>query len=263
MLHCVIVTFTLTGTHNHAISISTCTAHCINYNYFVRNKSCQFEHGTDLFQLNGNNYLVLKRQFTCHGIPDELMADNGPRFESREYLIFAQEYYFHSQIISLLHPGKWESGVSGQNCREHPEEISKRVSSSGSPSVQKHASTRLQLLARLASHVKKTQRNHPYSWPPTHPSGSVLKSGVWKHCRKRTKINGLVQQEGLAAPWESFQRGKKRSWNPALQISINIYNDMDSNNCPIFNFHLSKEERCCTIYVIVTFALAQHARLYN
>ena len=53
---------------------------------------------------------AMKRQFTRHGIPDELIADNGKSAinESHEYLIFAQEYGFHSQIISLLQPGKWE-----------------------------------------------------------------------------------------------------------------------------------------------------------
>ena len=123
---------------------------------------------------------AMKRQFTHHGIPDELVADNSESAinESHEYLIFAQGYGFHSRIISLLQPGKWESGVSDQNCQEYPEEISKRGSLSGTPGVQKHASTRLQLLTRIASHVKKTQRNHPDSRPPTHPSGSVPKSGV-------------------------------------------------------------------------------------
>ena len=74
----------------------------------------------DIFQLNGNNYLVMvdhysdyteldsfsgnttansviramRRQFACHGMPDELIIDNGPQFESHEYLRFAWEYGF-------------------------------------------------------------------------------------------------------------------------------------------------------------------------
>ena len=74
----------------------------------------------DLFQLGGNNYLVMvnhysdyieldslsgntsatsvirvmKRQFARHGIPDELITDNGSQFESHEYSRFAREYGF-------------------------------------------------------------------------------------------------------------------------------------------------------------------------
>ena len=96
--------------------------------------------GADLFQLNGNNYLLMvdhysdyialdslsgnttadsvikamKRQFVRHGIPDELITDNGPQFESREYLSFAQEYGFAIVKSSLYHSwgnGKAESVV--------------------------------------------------------------------------------------------------------------------------------------------------------
>ena len=69
----------------------------------------------DLFQLDGSNYLVMvdhysdyieldslsgntspksviramKRQFAHHGIPDELITDDGPQFESHKYSRFA------------------------------------------------------------------------------------------------------------------------------------------------------------------------------
>ena len=74
----------------------------------------------DLFQLDGNNYLVMidhysdyieldslsgntsantliramKPEFARHGIPDELITHNGPQFESHEYSRFAREYGF-------------------------------------------------------------------------------------------------------------------------------------------------------------------------
>ena len=74
----------------------------------------------DLFQLDANNYLAMvnhysdctaldslsgstststviramNRQFALHGIPDELVTDNGPQFESHEYSRFAREYGF-------------------------------------------------------------------------------------------------------------------------------------------------------------------------
>ncbi|KAL9976247.1 hypothetical protein ACROYT_G013519 [Oculina patagonica] len=83
----------------------------------------------DLFQLDGNNYLVMvdhysdffeldplgrntsantvvramKRQFARHGIPDECITDNGPQFESHEYSRFAREYGFITRKSSPYH----------------------------------------------------------------------------------------------------------------------------------------------------------------
>ena len=37
---------------------------------------------------------AMKRQFARHGFPDELITDNGPKFESHEYSRFAREYSF-------------------------------------------------------------------------------------------------------------------------------------------------------------------------
>ena len=94
----------------------------------------------DLFQLDGNNYLVMvdhysdyieldslntntsantviramKRQFARHGIPDELLTDNGPQFESHEYSRFAREYSFTIVKSSPYYSrgnGKAESAV--------------------------------------------------------------------------------------------------------------------------------------------------------
>ena len=94
----------------------------------------------DLFQLDGNNYLVMvdhysdyieldslsgnnsantviramKRQFARHGIPDELITDNGPQFESYEYSRFGREYGFTIVKSSPYYSrgnGKAESAV--------------------------------------------------------------------------------------------------------------------------------------------------------
>ena len=35
---------------------------------------------------------AMKRQFSRHGIPDELLTDNDPHFDSHEYSRFAGEY---------------------------------------------------------------------------------------------------------------------------------------------------------------------------
>lgn len=50
----------------------------------------------ELDSLNGStsaNSVIraMKRQFTRHGIPDELITDNGPLFESHEYSRLARE----------------------------------------------------------------------------------------------------------------------------------------------------------------------------
>ena len=83
---------------------------------------------TDLFHLDGSNYLVLvdhysdyieletlrntsalaviramKRNFARHGIPDECVTDNGPQFVSHEYASFAREYGFTSIKSSPYH----------------------------------------------------------------------------------------------------------------------------------------------------------------
>ena len=94
----------------------------------------------DLFQLDGNNYLVMvdhysdyieldslstntsantviramKRQFAHHGIPDELLTGNGSQFESHEYSRFAREYGFTIVKSSPYYSrgnGKAESAV--------------------------------------------------------------------------------------------------------------------------------------------------------
>ena len=53
----------------------------------------------ELDSLSGNtraNSVIkaMKRLFARHGIPDELITDNGPQFKSHEYLRFAQEHGF-------------------------------------------------------------------------------------------------------------------------------------------------------------------------
>ena len=64
---------------------------------------------------SGNSLIrALKRQFARHGIPDELITDNGPQFESHEYSRFAGEYSFtivKSSPYYSRENGKEESAV--------------------------------------------------------------------------------------------------------------------------------------------------------
>lgn len=95
--------------------------------------------GTDLFQLNGKDYLVvidyysnypeveqlhyttsnyviqcMKSIFARHGIPHIVQSDNGPQYTSREFQLFAEQYGFKHTTSSPLYPkanGKAEKGV--------------------------------------------------------------------------------------------------------------------------------------------------------
>ena len=69
------------------------------------------DHYSDFFELDplgGNtsaNAVIraMKRQFACHGIPDECISDNGTQFESHEYSSFAREHGFIVRKSSPYH----------------------------------------------------------------------------------------------------------------------------------------------------------------
>ena len=93
----------------------------------------------DLFELNEKSYLVtvdyfsdffeldhlrrkssvyvikkLKDHFVKHGIPEQLVTDNGPQFVSRDFLEFSKEWDFEDRTSSLYHSqsnGKAKSAV--------------------------------------------------------------------------------------------------------------------------------------------------------
>ena len=85
--------------------------------------------GTDLFQLNGTNFLIiidyfsrypdvvklrgttsrdvieiLKSTFARHGIPETVVSDNGPQFSSQEFRDLAKLYEFCHVMSSPLSP---------------------------------------------------------------------------------------------------------------------------------------------------------------
>ena len=92
--------------------------------------------GTDLFHLDGKNYLlvidylsnypeialltsmsatcVIKHIFARHGIPQIVYSDNGPSYSCKEFQCFAEEYDFKHVTSSPLYAqsnGKAEKGV--------------------------------------------------------------------------------------------------------------------------------------------------------
>ena len=81
--------------------------------------------GSDIFTINGRNYLItvddfsqffevdylietssdavinkLKHHFARHGIPDTLVSDNGPQYSSHEFAKFAQKWQFSHEPVS-------------------------------------------------------------------------------------------------------------------------------------------------------------------
>ena len=85
--------------------------------------------GTDLFYMNRSNYILiidyfsrfieviklkgttsggvieaLKSVFSCHGIPEIIMSDNGPQYSSSEFNVFAKKYNFSHVTSSPLFP---------------------------------------------------------------------------------------------------------------------------------------------------------------
>ena len=58
----------------------------------------------------------LKAHFERHGIPEQLITDNGPQFVSRDFLKFSKEWDFDHRTSSPSHSqsnGKAESAVKG------------------------------------------------------------------------------------------------------------------------------------------------------
>lgn len=83
----------------------------------------------DLFELNGHTYLLVKDYFSCyvevvklshttspdvtahlqsmfarHGIPEQLISDNGPQFSSTSFSKFAKDYEFTRMLTNPQYP---------------------------------------------------------------------------------------------------------------------------------------------------------------
>ena len=100
--------------------------------------------GADLFQWENKQYLIilccfsnfweidrlhvtdskafikeLKAQFAKHGIPNELVSDNGPQFASTDFRPFSQEWDFEHSTISPCHKkanSMVESAIKSEKC---------------------------------------------------------------------------------------------------------------------------------------------------
>jgi len=48
--------------------------------------------------------IALKQFFSCHGVPQEVISDNGPQFSSLDYSQFAMKYGFIHTMSSPQYP---------------------------------------------------------------------------------------------------------------------------------------------------------------
>ena len=51
-----------------------------------------------------NVITAMKDIFACHGVPCEVLSDNGPQFSCREFAEFARQYGFHHSTSSHRYP---------------------------------------------------------------------------------------------------------------------------------------------------------------
>ena len=126
---------------------------------------------------------AMKRQFARHGIPDELITNNGTEFESHKYLRFTQEYGF------TIVKSAYYSRVNGKaEYRNTPQQGYNYLP------AQCLMSRRHKDIIPTADHQLTPQVASP--------------SLVYENIEDKTKINASVQQEGLTAPQRVFIRGK-------------------------------------------------------
>ena len=116
--------------------------------------------------------------------------------------------FHHSQIIAILQLGKWESGVSSEDCKKHFEEVSERGSLSGSLSVQKHPSAGFQLLPSTMSHVKKTQDIIPTAQHQLTPQ-TVSPCLVHGDIAERRQRSMAQYNKRASQPLREFSKGGK------------------------------------------------------
>ena len=136
------------------------------------------------------------------------MALNGPR-KSRILKVCSRIQLHHSQIITILVSrgnGKAESAVKitknvlKKSRKEDP--YLALLAYRNSPQQIYNYSPAQRLMSRRLKDII------PTAPPSTQPTDSVPKSSAWRHYRKKTEINGSVQQEGFAASQTVLQGGK-------------------------------------------------------
>ena len=80
-----------------------------------------------------------KAHFTCYAVPEKVVTDNGPQFQSKVYEDFAKQWEFDHVTTSPYHSqsnGKAEAAVKIAKCMLKKSHKATQISS---PSMEKHA----------------------------------------------------------------------------------------------------------------------------
>ena len=188
----------------------------------------------DIFQLAGNNYLVMvdhysdffeldslrnttastviramKRNFARHGIPDECITDNGPQFDSHEYSGFAREYGFtvikSSPYYSRAN-GKAESAVKiAKNILKksrHEDPYLALLAYRNTPQQGYSYSPAQRLMSRRLNDIIPTA---PSQLVPQAASPSLVQQNI---ADRRRKAKAQYDKRA-SAPLKEFSKGEK------------------------------------------------------
>ena len=131
----------------------------------------------------------LRSIFACHGLPEELVSDNGPQFRSELFKEFMQRNGVKHTLVPPYHPAS--NGAAERSVRIVKEALKKQVLQGCSKLSMKH---------RLASFLLK-YRTTPQTTTGYSPAELLMKR------RLRTRIS--LVQPNLASKVEEKQRRQK------------------------------------------------------
>ena len=164
----------------------------------------------------------MKRQFARHGIPDELITDNGPQFESHEYSRFAGECGFtivKSSPYYSRENGKAELAVKiAKNILKKSRKEDPYLAHSAyrnTPRQGYNYSPAQRLMSRGLKDIIPTAQ---HQLTPQTASLCLVHGGIAeRRGRSMAQYNMRASQ-----PLREFSKGKKCLWNRGLDISTNL-----------------------------------------
>ena len=208
--------------------------------------------GADLFELNKQHYLLLvdyysgfikvntlnstksiqiithcKSQFARHGIPDVLITDNGPQFNSEEFRTFTKDYNIQHRTSSPLYPqsnGMAERSVQTIKCllkkatHDNQDPYIALLDHRNTPISETLGSPAQRLMGRRTRTLIPTMQNllKPKTISPKSVQNELLQcKAVQKHYYDRhTKpLENLKENEAVLMQ-------VKDTWHPAKVVKI-------------------------------------------
>ena len=205
---------------------------------------------TDLFSWNNDNYLVIvdyfsrffemvkllsisskavitkmKRAFATHGIPQQVISDNGTQYTSQEFQSFAEDYGFIHMTISGKHPqsnGLAEKAVAIaknllQKCKDSSQDINLALLEYCNTPVQIEAPSVL-LMGRELRSILPTHNNH---LKPRYVSPQHIKTRLrLKQLRQKRYDQGSKPLPRLAVGEHIMMQQPNKSWKEAVVKAV-------------------------------------------